>query len=306
MKSNAYLKSSLRSTKIALARKMRAEGRLTREIAVALEVSQPTASAWTIGILPHNRQGLTQRKKQVSPVLKRMYEEGIPITSIASITGIPAGTLYGWRIELGLPRNRRSLYVTDEIRQRSRAQFSRDPDGRLATEAARLYMQEEKATPEIAQALGVTAPTVSCWLKSAGIEARKGFTVRTREKLRQANLGSKCWNWKGGITPERVRLRVSLDMKVAREACFRRDDYACRDCGQRGGKLNAHHIYPFQSYPQLKFEVSNVLTLCKHCHDAFHKAAGGPVHAPIGPFLPAQKKFEVRERPAIYQYRLAA
>jgi transposase-like protein len=285
---------------------MRTEGRLTREIAVALGVSQPTASAWTIGILPHKRQGLIQRKRQVLPVLQRMYEEGIPITSIASITGIPPGTLYGWRIELGLPRNRRSVYVTAEIRQRSRAQFSRDLDGRLATEAARLYMQEEKSTPEIAQALGVTPPTVSCWLKSAGIEARKGITVRTREKLRQANLGSKRWNWTGGITPERVRLRVSLDMKLARESCFRRDDYTCRDCGQRGGKLNAHHIYPFQSYPQLKFEVSNLLTRCKHCHDAFHKAAGVPVHATIGSFLPAQKKFEVREQPAIYQYRLAA
>jgi hypothetical protein len=68
------------------------------------------------------------------------------------------------------------------------------------------------------------------------------------------------------------------------------------------GKMRAEG----QSYPQLKFEVSNLLTLCKHCDDAFHKAAGSPVHATIGPFLPAQKKFEVREQPAIYQYRLAA
>ena len=307
MKSMAYISSAaLRSEKIALAKKLRAEGRLTGEIAKALGISQPTASAWTIGVLPYKKQGSPQRKTEVLPALQRMYEEGIPISKIASIVGIPAGTLYGWRLELGLPRNRRSVYVTDEIRQRSRAQFSRDPDGRLKAEPVRLYQTEKKSTPEIAQALGVTPTTVSAWLKSAGIAARQVSTVGTREKLRQAHLGAKCWNLKGGITPDRVRLRVSLDMKLAREACFKRDDYTCRDCGQHGGKLNAHHIWPFQSYSQLKFEVSNLLTLCKQCHDAFHKAAGGHVHPSIGPFLPPKKKYEVREPRATYAIRMAA
>jgi predicted transcriptional regulator len=306
MKSNTYSNRNSRSAKIALARKMRSEGRLTREIGEALGVSQPTASAWTIGVLPRKTHAVSQTKKQIFLTLQRLYEERILISRIASITGIPAGTLYGWRVQLGLPRNRRSVYVTDEIRQRSRAQFSRDPDGRLAAEAARLYEQEEKSTPEIANAMGVTTPTISSWLKSAGVQTRKDCTVTTRERLRQAHLGPKQWNWKGGITPDRVRLRVSLDLKLAREACFKRDDYTCRDCGQRGGKLNAHHIWPFQSYPQLKFEVSNLLTLCKHCHDAFHKGAGGHVHPTIGPSLPAKKKYEVRESPAVYGLRMAA
>lgn len=109
-----------------------------------------------------------------------------------------------------------------------------------------------------------------------------------------------------GICLATASLWTLLDMKVAREACFKRDDYTCRDCGQMGGKLNAHHIYPFQSYPELKFEVSNLLTLCKRCHNAFHKAAGGHVHPSIGPFLPPKKKSEVREAPARYEYRLAA
>jgi transposase-like protein len=292
--------------KVELARRMRSEGRLVREIAKAHGVCVATASAWTIGALPHKKHGADPKKKRVLPILERMYRQGIPITEIATAVGVPAPTLYGWRLEMGLARNRRTIYVTEQMRQRSRAQFSRDPDGRLAAEAARLYLQAEQSTPEIAQALGVTPPTVSAWLKSAGIEARSGFTVRTRQKLRLANLGPTRWNWKGGITPDRVRLRVSLDMKLAREACFKRDDYSCRDCGQRGGKLNAHHIWPFQSYPELKFEVTNLLTLCKHCHDAFHKANGGPVHAVIGPFLAAKKKSEVRELPAVYQYRLAA
>jgi len=285
---------------------MRREGRYIREIADALGICVATASLWTLGTVPRKRPAPDPRKKVVLPTLERMYKNGFPISEIASIVGVPQGTLYDWRRQMGLTKNRRTVYVTEELRQRSHVQFTRDPDGRRAEEAARLYREEERSTPEIAKALGVTSSTVSAWLASKGIAARDSCTLRTRQRLREANLGAKQWNWKGGITPDRVRLRISLDMKLAREACFKRDDYTCHDCGQLGGRLNAHHIYPFQSYPELKFEVSNLLTLCKRCHDAFHKAAGGHVHPVIGPFLPPKKKLEVREAPARYEYRLAA
>ncbi|MGE5625399.1 MAG: HNH endonuclease [Bacillota bacterium] len=45
-------------------------------------------------------------------------------------------------------------------------------------------------------------------------------------------------------------------------------------------------MWPFQRFPVLKYEVSNLVTLCKSCHDAFHKAAGGHVKIAIGPFGP--------------------
>jgi hypothetical protein len=120
--------------------------------------------------------------------------------------------------------------------------------------------------------------------------------------LRTASTGPKRWNWKGGISNENVRLRTNLDMKLTREACFKRDDYTCLCCGQRGGKLNAHHVWPFQRFPEWKYKVWNLVTLCKKCHDAFHKAAGGHVHVAIGPFF--HWKNEVREQPAVYEYRI--
>lgn len=147
---------------------------------------------------------------------------------------------------------------------------------------------------EIARALGISQPTASAW-------------TRGGERLREANLGDKRWNWKGGVTPDRVRLRTSLDMKLAREWCFDRDNYTCRSCGQRGGKLNAHHIWPFQRFPEWKFEVWNLVTLCKHCHDAFHKAAGGHVRIAIGPFFSEERKIgQVREPFGPYELSVAA
>jgi len=115
--------------KIATARRMRAEGRLLREIAEALKVSDATVSICTRGVLSRNKQADDPRKRRVLPILERLYKEGRSIREIAVVTGVPAPTLYDWRRELKLPRNRRSVYVTDELRQRISKALSRDPDG---------------------------------------------------------------------------------------------------------------------------------------------------------------------------------
>lgn len=287
--------------KVALARRMRAEGAFQREIAADLGVSAPTASLWTRGVLPHGRRRADDRKLKALPILARMYREGRSIKEVADATGIPAPTLFDWRRELELPKNRRSAYVTPEMRERTHKQFTRDPDGALKREAARLYA-DGMTSVEIGRQMRVTSATICDWLRSVGVAPRRSPTLATRQKLRTANLGANQWNWKGGITPDRIRLRICLDMKIARESCFKRDDYTCRCCGQRGGKLNAHHIWPFQRFPEWKHELWNLLTLCKSCHDAFHKAAGGHVRMAIGPFF--AEETEVREPHG--EYRIAA
>jgi transposase len=286
-----------RATKIAQAREMRRQGKLHREIADALGVCFATVSAWTRGVLPHGKQANDPRKADVLPILERLYREGRSIPDIARITGVPQPTLFDWRRELGLPKNRRAIYVTDELRERISKAASRDPDGEAKEWAARFYVENLLSAPEIAKILRVSSVTIYVWLKKMSVRTRTEVLVRVREKLRDANLGSKRWNWKGGITPDRRRLRTCLDMKLAREGCFERDDYTCRSCRQHGGKLNAHHIWPFQRFPEWKFELWNLMTLCKRCHDAFHNAAGGAVRMAIGPFFSAPN--ELREPAAV-------
>lgn len=296
-----------RESRIARARAMRQEGMCTGEIARVLGISQPTASAWTKGVLPSNKQGRTSRKAQVLPVLERLYREGRSIPEIARTTGVPASTLFDWRRELEVPKNRRSSYVTAEMRERISKSASRDSDDGAKLWAAKLYVENLLSTTEIAGVLHVTAPTISEWLRKMNVRIRAEYTLREREKLREANLGEKRWNWKGGVTPDNVRLRTSLDMKLARECCFERDNYTCRSCGKRGGKLNAHHIWPFQRFPDWKFEVWNLVTLCRHCHDAFHKAAGGHVRVAIGPFFSEERKTDkVREPFGPWEFSFAA
>ena len=87
-----------------------------------------------------------------------------------------------------------------------------------------------------------------------------------RRKKSEALKGPKSHLWRGGITPINKQLRHSLEMKLARESCFERDDYTCQECGARGVELHPHHIKPFAQFPELRFEVSNLKTLCVPCH----------------------------------------
>lgn len=269
--------------KIKYAKELRQQGMRLREIADVIGVSVATASLYCKGVMPLGKNAADPRKAEIFPLLKALYLSGKPVPEIAAITGLPASTLYDWRRELGLRRNSREIYVNEELRQRIARKREKDSSGKLKQRAVELYNDQNLATPEIAEILGVTATTVGAWLEKAGVARRKSPTLQTRKKLREANLGPKRYNWKGGVTPERIRTRASLMMRIAREICFARDDFTCRICRKRGGELNAHHIWPFQRFRDRIFDPTNLLTLCKACHDAYHNAAGGAVRIAIGP-----------------------
>ncbi len=78
--------------------------------------------------------------------------------------------------------------------------------------------------------------------------------------------GKNHYKWRGGITPEQIKIRNSLNMKFWREAIFKRDNWTCQECKTRGKRLNAHHIKPFALFPELHFAIDNGVTLCWDCH----------------------------------------
>ena len=52
---------------------------------------------------------------------------------------------------------------------------------------------------------------------------------------------------------------------------FKRDNFTCQKCGIVGRELNAHHIKPYAKYKELRYELSNGITLCEDCHKLVHK-----------------------------------
>lgn len=67
------------------------------------------------------------------------------------------------------------------------------------------------------------------------------------------------------------RQRHTLEYVEWRKSVFERDHYTCAICGQVGGELNAHHIRPFATHEELRFDIDNGITLCKECHKKVHK-----------------------------------
>ena len=85
--------------------------------------------------------------------------------------------------------------------------------------------------------------------------------------------------WNGFSELETRRIRKSLDYKNWQNEVFKRDDYTCQCCGKRGGVLHAHHLESFSDNPDLRFDISNRITLCENCHSpnkigSFHNMYG--------------------------------
>lgn len=101
----------------------------------------------------------------------------------------------------------------------------------------------------------------------------RGIVIKIEAGWRRGKRpeGMYHWNYKGGISSKNKTIRNGLEIKDWRKKVFERDCYTCRHCGIRGGTLHAHHIKSFAKFKNLRFDVSNGLTLCRNCHHNVHK-----------------------------------
>lgn len=86
-------------------------------------------------------------------------------------------------------------------------------------------------------------------------------TEETRAKMR----GAKNGNWRNGSSRTNDLIRKSKEYLDWKASVFVRDNRLCVQCGS-GKSIEADHIKPFSTYPELRFEVSNGRTLCRECH----------------------------------------
>lgn len=105
-------------------------------------------------------------------------------------------------------------------------------------------------------------------------EALSKMSAARKGKSAHWNKGEKSPMWKGGLTPELKKIRKSIEFSTWRESVFVRDNWTCQKYKIRGGKLHPHHIQNFAEHPELRFEVSNGITLSEKAHREFHKKYG--------------------------------
>ena len=95
----------------------------------------------------------------------------------------------------------------------------------------------------------------------------------TKKRKREAMLGEKNHQWKGGVSSEEKHIRMSEEYNQWRNAVYQRDYWTCQICGKKCQKNNivAHHHFSFTDYPQLRFAINNGTTLCRNCHYSLHQ-----------------------------------
>jgi len=102
--------------------------------------------------------------------------------------------------------------------------------------------------------------------------------LETKNKNQSTPKGESHYNWKGGKTWERFK---NPEYQKWRNSVLERDNYKCRNCNKQCKKhekgLAAHHIKPYKDYPELRFNASNGLTLCRKCHMELHKKPIKPI-----------------------------
>jgi hypothetical protein len=83
--------------------------------------------------------------------------------------------------------------------------------------------------------------------------------------------------------PKRRWTRKGIDYRRYKEwrlACLIRDNFCCQLCGEKGVKLEVHHIIPWRKNQNLRYKNSNGLTVCATCHDKIDPWAAA-LRAPI-------------------------
>ncbi len=129
----------------------------------------------------------------------------------------------------------------------------------------------------------------------------KTRTIEQRLKYGLAKKGEKCHFFKDGKYDRTLgeKVRNLKEYKNWRTSVFKRDDYTCQKCDERGLYLEAHHIIPFKfiteeyelsfnditnkflilnasKYEKL-WDINNGITYCKECHIEEDTFRGGKI-----------------------------
>lgn len=110
-------------------------------------------------------------------------------------------------------------------------------------------------------------------ISKALIGKKQSTELRLKKSVRMSGKNNPFY--KDGKSKERKSERQiemrGIRYRMWRESVFKRDDYTCCICSERGKKLNADHIKTWKNHPDERYNVDNGRTLCIDCHRNIHK-----------------------------------
>jgi hypothetical protein len=115
----------------------------------------------------------------------------------------------------------------------------------------------------------LSAPT-RFWIGKSHTEETRAKISATKKASLKTVRGSQHHCWQGGTVTETQKIRASDEYITWRNAVWKRDGWACSQCGTHRS-IVAHHIKPFSEFPELRFDVNNGQTLCRAHHILLHR-----------------------------------
>jgi hypothetical protein len=148
----------------------------------------------------------------------------------------------------------------------------------------REYVELNRSTGEIAAWIGCTDANVLFWLGKHGITRRtisesraiKHWGVSGEANPMFGRTGPASPTYVDGSSPERQRLYVQAVGRDFLKRIYERDGFKCVRCSapKRGPRsIHVHHIKPWAGNVSLRFDETNVATLCRPCHQWVHSKA---------------------------------
>lgn len=195
-----------------------------------------------------NRRNLSERIKK-EDLYDMYFVKNMSLTKIAEIYNVSDVAIGGYFRDFGFS-----------------ATMGRKEKNLDIEEIVRLY-DEGISCEKISKTLGVSNRTISSRVSEYREIRETSFYVS----------GEKCHLWRGG---QSIDDRWNVEYRSWRKCVFERDSYTCQKCGDnKGGNLNAHHILNYSEHENLRYEVSNGITLCEKCHsnkyeNSFHRIYG--------------------------------
>ncbi len=197
--------------------------------------------------------------------LRQKYEvEGLSTYDIGRIVGRDPKGVYVQLVKFGITTRPRGLNLKGEDRSHQCGPHSNlgrfGNDNFMAQPGAVNPFLGRKHSAETRAILSDKASVPKPYLrgKANGMAGRTGETNP---------------NFKDGSSPERQRLYANAEWKALIRRIYARDGYSCVCCGsaKKGPReLHAHHKKPWAGNPALRFDESNIITLCRECHNWVH------------------------------------
>lgn len=206
----------------------------------------------------------------------KLYKSGLSLEKIAKVAGHGGEWVRKRLIALGCERRKQGDY----------RRFNPSPD-----ELRDLY--QRMTLLQIAEHYGVGETVVWSRVKEFGIavDGRKmghrGLHERTRQHretqskaFRGKWSGEKNPHWKGGVHLQHLKERGSGEYKQWKLNALHLRGNACQKCGVTNGtmcgccghkiSLHVHHVFPFASHPDKRYDPENSEVLCPKCHAISH------------------------------------